>query len=118
MNIRFRTAVLRPFSLGRVELVQRAERNMSLTELEGKIAAAGDKVRELKGAKASKDEITKAVGELLALKEQLPDGHKDKPVPKGKKGKSAAPAAAPAAPAAGGLDGLQAAVDAAAEKVT
>jgi len=94
---------------------------MSLAELEAKIADAGAKVRDLKGAKASKDEITAAVAALLALKEQLPEGHKDKPVPKGKKGKSApAPAkeAAPAKPAGGALDSLQAAIDVAAEKVT
>ena len=92
-------------------------------ELEAQIKEAGDKVRELKAAKASKDEVTAAVGLLLSLKEQLPPDHPDFPKPKGKKGKSKAapaPAATPAAPAStgGALDGLKAAVDAAAEKVT
>ena len=53
-------------------------------------------VRELKAAKASKDEITAAVATLLELKQQLPADHPDFPQPKGKKSKSDKKKEAPA----------------------
>jgi aspartyl-tRNA synthetase len=68
---------------------------MGLEELVAQIGAQGAKVAEMKKAKAPKDEVTAEVQTLLALKDQLPDGHELKPKPKGKKGQ--APAAAPAA---------------------
>jgi len=65
-------------------------------------------VRELKGAKASKDEITAAVGALMDLKGKLPADHPEFPKPKDKKAKKSSkddkkkeePNAAPAKPAA------------------
>lgn len=43
----------------------------ALAAMEARIAEQGNKVRDLKGAKAEKDQITAAVAELLDLKKQL-----------------------------------------------
>merc|ERR1712195_90962 len=77
-------------------------RTMGTEELEAQIKAASEKVVSLKGEKAEKPAIDAAVKELLALKEQLPEGHPQKPKPKKKKGGggNAAPAKAQPKPAA------------------
>eukprot|EP00656_Telonema_subtile_P011174 TRINITY_DN15501_c0_g1_i1.p1 TRINITY_DN15501_c0_g1~~TRINITY_DN15501_c0_g1_i1.p1 ORF type:complete len:356 (-),score=110.77 TRINITY_DN15501_c0_g1_i1:5-1072(-) len=67
---------------------------MSVEDLEAQIAAQGDKVKSMKDSGADKAAIKEEVVQLLALKEQLPEGHALKPVPKGKK-KAAPPAPAP-----------------------
>ncbi|GMF55925.1 unnamed protein product [Phytophthora fragariaefolia] len=62
-------------------------------ELTAQIAAAGDKVRDLKAAKASADEVKEAVAQLLALKAQFKDvtGKDFGPPPKPKKEKEKKP---------------------------
>jgi isoleucyl-tRNA synthetase len=59
---------------------------MGTEELEAQIKVAADKVVALKAEKAGKPVIDAAVKGLLALKDQLPDGHPQKPKPKKKKG--------------------------------
>jgi len=68
-----------------------------MAELDAAIKTQGDKVRELKGAKASKDEVTAAVKVLLDLKAK----YKAETGSDWKPGAAPAPAAAPAAGGAG-----------------
>jgi len=69
-----------------------------MAELDAAIKTQGDKVRELKAAKASKDEVTAAVKVLLDLKAK----YKAETGSDWKPGAAPAPAAAPAAGGAGG----------------
>jgi len=84
--------------------------------IEGKIKAQGDKVRELKTAKAEKSAVDEAVKTLLALKAEYKaaTGKDWKPpaAPKAESKKAASPPAAAAAPAPE-LSGAAAEVDAA-----
>merc|ERR1712166_1388121 len=73
---------------------------MGTEELEAQIKAASDNVIALKGAGGEKPAIAAAVAELLALKDQLPEGHPQKPKPKKKKGGGGNAAPAKAQPAA------------------
>merc|ERR1712166_811729 len=73
---------------------------MGTEELEAQIKAASDNVIALKGSGGEKPAIAAAVAELLALKDQLPEGHPQKPKPKKKKGGGGNAAPAKAQPAA------------------
>jgi len=84
---------------------------MGTEELEAQIKAASEKVVSLKGEKAEKPAIDAAVKELLALKEQLPEGHPQKPKPKKKKGGGGNAAPAKAQPGPKGKKGAKPAAE-------